>query len=144
MATRYQIAKLAGVSAATVTNVLNRTKNVSPEVREQVMNAAQQLDYSAAGLDVKYSEYAKVDHDSWNRAFAETELLEWMFSRSLPELARGDVTGNGSVDVLDLVRLKKGVGNPENTVIYGNADYDESGALDSGDLVVVRRILLGS
>lgn len=46
MATRYQIAKLAGVSAATVTNVLNHTKNVSPEVREQVMNAAQQLDYT--------------------------------------------------------------------------------------------------
>ena len=100
--------------------------------------------YSAAGLDVKYTEYSNVDHDSWTNAFAETEFLKWMFSKSLPELAKGDVNGDGRIDIRDLVRLKKRIGIAENTVIYGNADYDDSGALDSGDLTTVRRILLGS
>ena len=31
--------------------------------------------------NVRYSEYAKVGHDSWNRAFAEPELLPWMFAQ---------------------------------------------------------------
>ena len=53
MATRYEIAKLASVSAATVTNVLNNTKYVSPEVRERVMNAAQKLDYTVTNKSKK-------------------------------------------------------------------------------------------
>jgi predicted peptidase len=32
-----------------------------------------------AGADVKYSEYPSVAHDSWNNAFAEPDLLEWLF-----------------------------------------------------------------
>lgn len=35
-----------------------------------------------AGADVKYSEYAGVGHDSWTNAFAEPELLEWLFKQS--------------------------------------------------------------
>jgi hypothetical protein len=35
-----------------------------------------------AGADVKYSEYAGVGHDSWTNAFAEPELLEWIFKQS--------------------------------------------------------------
>jgi predicted peptidase len=31
--------------------------------------------------NVKYTEYEKVGHDSWNRAFAEPELLPWMFAQ---------------------------------------------------------------
>lgn len=31
--------------------------------------------------NVKYTEYDKVGHDSWNRAFAEKELLPWMFAQ---------------------------------------------------------------
>ena len=31
--------------------------------------------------NVRYSEYEKVGHDSWNRAFAEPELLPWMFAQ---------------------------------------------------------------
>ncbi|HUQ65360.1 MAG TPA: dienelactone hydrolase family protein [Flavitalea sp.] len=36
---------------------------------------------SAAGANVKYSEYAGVGHDSWTNAFAEPELLEWLFKQ---------------------------------------------------------------
>jgi predicted peptidase len=34
-----------------------------------------------AGAKVKYSEYAKVKHDSWTNAFAEPDLLPWLFSQ---------------------------------------------------------------
>jgi predicted peptidase len=34
-----------------------------------------------AKADVKYSEYAGVGHDSWNNAFAEKGLLEWLLSK---------------------------------------------------------------
>lgn len=41
-------------------------------------------DYAAAlkqlGADVKYSEYPGVGHNSWDNAFAEPELLPWLFS----------------------------------------------------------------
>ena len=31
--------------------------------------------------EVKYSEYPGVDHDSWNNAFQEPELMSWLFSK---------------------------------------------------------------
>lgn len=34
------------------------------------------------GSDVKYTEYPGVYHDSWNNAFAEPELMNWLFSKS--------------------------------------------------------------
>jgi len=38
-----------------------------------------------AGNDkVRYTEYSRVGHDSWNRAFAEPELLAWLFAQNHP------------------------------------------------------------
>jgi predicted peptidase len=34
-----------------------------------------------AGAKVKYTEYPNVKHDSWNNAFAEPDLLPWLFSQ---------------------------------------------------------------
>ena len=34
-----------------------------------------------AGAKVKYSEYPDVKHDSWTNAFAEPELLDWLFKQ---------------------------------------------------------------
>lgn len=45
MATRRDVAQYAGVSVATVSYVMNNTKNVTPEVRERVMQAVHELDY---------------------------------------------------------------------------------------------------
>ncbi|MEZ4986632.1 MAG: prolyl oligopeptidase family serine peptidase [Saprospiraceae bacterium] len=36
----------------------------------------------ALGVPVKYTEYLGVNHNSWDNAFAEPELMEWMFSHS--------------------------------------------------------------
>ena len=36
----------------------------------------------AAGADVKYTEYPGVGHDSWKNAFAEPELLPWLFAQT--------------------------------------------------------------
>jgi predicted peptidase len=35
-----------------------------------------------AGANVKYSEYPGVGHDSWKNAFAEPDLLPWLFSQT--------------------------------------------------------------
>lgn len=37
----------------------------------------------AVGGNVRYTEYPGVTHDSWEKAYAEPELLAWMFSKSL-------------------------------------------------------------
>lgn len=37
----------------------------------------------ALRADVRYSEYAGVQHDSWNKAYAEPEFLPWMLSHKL-------------------------------------------------------------
>jgi predicted peptidase len=39
----------------------------------------------AAGAEVLYTEYAGVRHNSWDRAYAEPELLPWMLRHSLAE-----------------------------------------------------------
>lgn len=37
----------------------------------------------AAGGNVRYTEYPGVGHDSWNKAYAEPELMTWLLSKSL-------------------------------------------------------------
>jgi predicted peptidase len=37
----------------------------------------------AAGGDVHYTEYPGVGHESWNKAYAEPDLMTWMLSKSL-------------------------------------------------------------
>jgi predicted peptidase len=37
-----------------------------------------------AGAEVRYTEYAGVNHNSWDRAYAEPELMEWMLARTAP------------------------------------------------------------
>jgi hypothetical protein len=34
----------------------------------------------ASGADVKFATYEGVNHNSWENAFAEPELLPWLFS----------------------------------------------------------------
>ena len=57
--TRKEVAKRAGVSVTTVSNVLNNTKNTRAEVAERVLAAAKDLNYYpnliAKGLKTKYS-----------------------------------------------------------------------------------------
>jgi len=37
----------------------------------------------AAGGEVRYTEYPGVGHNSWDKAYAEPELMTWMFAQSL-------------------------------------------------------------
>lgn len=37
----------------------------------------------AAGGNVKYSEYPGVGHNSWDKAYAERDLVPWLLSKSL-------------------------------------------------------------
>lgn len=42
----------------------------------------------AAGGNVKYTEYPKVNHNSWDRAYAEPELLKWLLDQKLTNAAK--------------------------------------------------------
>ena len=46
----------------------------------------------SAGGNVKYTEYEKVGHNSWDKAYAEQELLSWMFAQKLkkPSASNGN------------------------------------------------------
>lgn len=50
-----------------------------PTSESQKMVAA----LKAAGANVKYSEYEGVGHNSWDRAYAEPDLMPWLLSQSL-------------------------------------------------------------
>ncbi|MEN3189293.1 MAG: LacI family DNA-binding transcriptional regulator, partial [Atribacterota bacterium] len=45
MSTIYDVAKRAGVSAMTVSRVLNEKKGVSPDTRKRVLKAIEETDY---------------------------------------------------------------------------------------------------
>ena len=59
--TRKEVAEMAGVSVATVSYVINNTKNVTPEVRQRVLSAAENLNYHpnlvAKGLVTKETKH---------------------------------------------------------------------------------------
>ena len=63
MATIYDIAKASGVSATTVSHVLNRTRYVSPEVTSRVMDAVEELGYEPLRQRNKSNEY--VSGQAW-------------------------------------------------------------------------------
>jgi predicted peptidase len=42
----------------------------------------------ALGAEVRYTEYPGVGHDSWDKAYAEPELVTWMLSKKLSGKAR--------------------------------------------------------
>jgi predicted peptidase len=42
----------------------------------------------ALGAEVRYTEYPGVGHDSWDKAYAEPELVNWMLSKTLSGKAR--------------------------------------------------------
>jgi predicted peptidase len=44
----------------------------------------------SAGGNVKYTEYEKVGHNSWDKAFAEQEMLTWMFAQKLKKLSNNN------------------------------------------------------
>lgn len=52
---------------------------VVPTEESQKMNEA----LKAAGGNVKYTEYENVGHNSWDKAFAEPELMKWLLSQKL-------------------------------------------------------------
>jgi predicted peptidase len=54
-----------------------KDKTVSPDHSQVMVDAIK-----AAGGDPKFTLYPNDDHDSWTDAFAEPELLPWLFSHS--------------------------------------------------------------
>ncbi len=50
---------------------------VDPDFSRNMVAALQ-----AAGSNVKYTEYPEATHNSWDSAFAEPQLLSWLFSQS--------------------------------------------------------------
>lgn len=55
----------------------------------------------------------------------------------------GDVNIDGSVNILDLVRLKKITASPEKVGETAKSDINRDGSYDGKDLVILRKVLLG-
>jgi len=53
---------------------------VVPVENSRKMNEA----LKAAGGDVHYTEYPGVGHNSWDKAYAEPDIMPWLLSKSLP------------------------------------------------------------
>ncbi|MCR5715230.1 MAG: LacI family transcriptional regulator [Lachnospiraceae bacterium] len=79
MATRKEVAAYAGVSVATVSNVVNGTKFVSEEVKQRVEDAIRTLDYHpnmiARGLATKETRHVAIMVDNLKNGYY-TEMLE--------------------------------------------------------------------
>lgn len=56
----------------------------------------------------------------------------------------GDTDGDGLIDILDLVRIKKKAEDPAVSVVYKAADYNSDNVIDVYDLSALRKQLLGS
>lgn len=56
---------------------------------------------------------------------------------------KGDVNGDGTVDIKDLIRLKKYLAGTETAISDGNADLDKyPEQIDSGDLAALKKLLM--
>jgi len=55
----------------------------------------------------------------------------------------GDINGDGSIDVRDLVAMKKAAAGTKNAANKTNGDMNLNGKIDSSDLAVLRKRLLG-
>lgn len=79
MSTRKEVADYAGVSVATVSNVVNDTKFVSDEVKKRVQDAIRELDYHpnliARGLATKETRHVAIMVDNLKNSYY-TEMLE--------------------------------------------------------------------
>ena len=53
----------------------------------------------------------------------------------------GDVTGDGTINILDLIRFKKILANAASDN-YRNTDLDGNGKMDSADLIMLKKMLL--
>jgi hypothetical protein len=48
-----------------------------------------------AHANLRYTEYRKADHEVWNKAFAEPDLLPWLSSQKRGQAAGGQL-GSGA------------------------------------------------
>lgn len=63
------------------------------------------------------------------------------FSGSADNIA-GDVNGDKTVDIRDLVRIKKYLADPAVEIIYANADIDGVNGIAAADMAQLRIMLL--
>ena len=86
------------------------------------------------GAQARLTEYRGVGHNSWDRAYNDPELIDWMLAQRKPEIHR---TGNCRVTMKDQPIMKPGEREP----VIATDDCDDRPALcDSGLLPAVRRI----
>lgn len=108
MATRQDVAARAGVSVATVSYVLNDTKKITPEVRERVLRAVEELNYRpnllARSLTKKETRHVAMLVDNLNNPHY-CEMLSGAQSVASEKgyiVSVISVDVSGSHDVLDL------------------------------------------
>ncbi len=71
------------------------------------------------------------------------EYLEEAYNTYDAKFTDGDVNENGTVDVIDLIRIKKIAAGTATRTVKSNVDKDAEKRIDAGDIARMRKILLG-
>ena len=90
--------------------------------------------------------FAGIMNGSSNASIGFWNVVMSVSSTEVIENVEGDTTGDGVVDVADLVRLINvilGIGPPPTDAEREAADLNHDGVLDVNDLVIIINIILG-
>lgn len=109
-------------------------------------------DWKSAG-ETAYIRNISVKDSDGNEYMGDTDFLaSGKPGNFIPEpdispadvILRGDLTGDGKVDLLDLIRIKKVLSdeNTEHLIQNRNANKDDS--FDAGDMAILRKYLMGA
>ena len=83
-------------------------------------------------------------HRFWQEAEAAIANGTYsILSKELPaNVLKGDVNGNGVVDVQDYIKLQKYIVNPETEINTENADMNSDGRINTSDLLSLKKVVL--
>lgn len=96
---------------------------------------------AAGGNNITYTEYPGVDHGSWNNAFAEENLLTWLFAQT--KAITGDIDNNKVVNASDILNLKAMIlSNNCTAEELAVGDLNGNARLDAGDMMIVKNIIM--
>lgn len=114
---------------------------VSSEPGMTICNSAEPFDGTDGEVHWKPGFYGTIH--GYAGSTAESYAKENGYSFKPLGTAKGDVNGDGSVDLKDVTYMRRALVGWEDTIIEAAADVNRDGSVDLKDLVILRRYLAG-
>ncbi len=99
-------------------------------------------EYRKNGTKVTFRILEIIDAD-YNTVVSEVNCEDTVNFPGEPEVVPGDVTGNGVIDIMDLLRLQKYISGSSVMINLANADVNGSGNIDIFDLIRLKKMISG-